>query len=300
MDGGRAKVQIVISPRVIFGSLLLVAIAAGTLSDVPAKTQPISLGAYQVIAADFHVHTFPFSASTLAPWDIVLEARRQGLDALAITGHDQVLAGEVGQWFSRLIGGPIVLVGEEIHAPRYHLIAIGIHSTITWRKSAAAAIDDVHKQGGFAIAAHPVAESWPAFDAEAMRRLDGSEVVQPIAYSGEKAASQLRQFYRRTPLTAIGSSDYHGPGPLGLCRTYVFVRERTEEGILEALRSHRTVVFDRSRAFGDPALIQLAIADSRLIRPEMRPSWQRFLAALSRTCGITGLIGLILLGFSKQ
>ena len=57
-----------ISPRAVSGCLLLVAIAAGTLSDVPAAKQPIVLGGYHVLAADFHVHTFPLSASTLAPW----------------------------------------------------------------------------------------------------------------------------------------------------------------------------------------------------------------------------------------
>ena len=157
-----------------------------------------------------------------------MEARRQSLDVIAITPHNATLAGKVGQWFARRIGGPTVLVGEEIHAPGYHLIAVGIHSSISWRLNSAAAIDQVHKQGRIAIAAHPVAQSWPAFDTEAMRTLDAAEVLQPIAYSSPAASDQVRQFYERRRLTAIGSSDYHGLGPLGLCRTYVFAREQTE------------------------------------------------------------------------
>ena len=63
-------------------------------------------------------------------------------------------------------------------------------------------------------------------------------------------------------LTAIGDTDYHlGPmspylGEMGLCRTYVFVRERTEKGVLDALREGRTVVYDREHIYGDPAMIQ--------------------------------------------
>jgi hypothetical protein len=290
-----------ISPRLLSGCLLLVAIAAGTFSDVPNQKHPATMGGYHVLAADFHVHTFPLSASTLAPWDVVLEAQRQGLDAIAITGHDQVLAGKIGQWFSRRVGGPTVLVGEEIISPHYHLVAVGIHTTISWRRSAAAAIDEVHQQGGIAIAAHPVAEFWPAFVAEAMTKLDATEVLQPIAYSTEDASKQLQQLYGRKRLTAIGSSDYHGLGPLGLCHTYVFVREDTEPGILDALRQGHTVVYDsrNGRAYGDPELIQLAAASGGLTEIGHAPSRQGLLAALSRTCGILGLLGATICSFSR-
>jgi PHP domain-containing protein len=285
------------SRRAVCGGLLLIAIAAGTLSDQAPNRKAVELGGYRVLAADFHVHTFPFSASTLAPWDAVVEARRQSLDAIAITPHNATLAGKVGQWFARRIGGPTVLVGEEIHAPGYHLIAVGIHSSISWRLNAAAAIDQVHKQGGIAIAAHPVAQFWPAFDTEAMRTLDGAEVLQPIAYSSQAAAGQLRQFYERRRLTAIGSSDYHGLGPLGLCRTYVFAREQTENGILDALRTGRTVVFDRDRAYGDPALVRLSVENRRLLEARPPSSVEAFLVVLSRICALVGLIGLMLFGF---
>jgi hypothetical protein len=206
-----------ISPRLLSGCLLLVAIAAGTFSDVPNQKHPATMGGYHVLAADFHVHTFPLSASTLAPWDVVLEAQRQGLDAIAITGHDQVLAGKIGQWFSRRVGGPTVLVGEEIISPHYHLVAVGIHTTISWRRSAAAAIDEVHQQGGIAIAAHPVAEFWPAFVAEAMTKLDATEVLQPIAYSTRlswtRAPGSMPHLRVRAGGYRTGNSRRSAPGP---------------------------------------------------------------------------------------
>ena len=273
------------------GWLLGFAILAGTVSDVAPKNPPLVLGGYRVLAADFHVHSFPLSWATLGPWDTVLEARHQGLDAIALTPHNHVWVAKAGRWFSRRIGGPTVLVGEEIHAARFHMLAVGIEATVDWRQSVAGAIDEVHKQGGVAIAAHPVAESWPAYDAESMRDLDGAEVLQPIAYTSEQATRELREFYGRKRLTAIGSSDYHGPGPLGLCRTYVFVREDTEQGILEALREGRTVVYDRGQVFGDPEMIELG--------PALRESGSSeavlvgLLKVFSRVAGIVGLIGLL-------
>jgi hypothetical protein len=255
------------------------------------------MGGYQVLAADFHVHAFPLSAGTLAPWDLVLEARRQGLDVIAITGHNGVTMGRIGRWFAQLAGGPTVLAGEEIHAPGYHLLAVGIGRTISWRLPAARAIEEVHRQGGVAIAAHPTASSWPAFDAEAMRTLDASEVVQPLSFAGDPYAGEMRQFNARGRFTATASTDYHGLGPMGLCRTYVFVHRNSEQAVLEALRAGRTVVYDRGRVFGDPVLIELAARDGRL---PLASEADGGLAVVSRVAGILGLLGVAFIGFPRR
>jgi hypothetical protein len=262
-------------------ALLLAAAVAGTLSDRAHPTPPLRIGGYRVLAADFHVHNFPLSASTLAPWDLVLEARRQGLDAIAITPHNQVLGGRLGRWFARKIGGPIVLAGEEIHSAKYHLIAVGIHDTIGWRRNAVEAVDEVHRQGGVAIAAHPAEDVWAEY-APAMDKLDGSEVFQPSIYMSRWARSQYREFNSRAPLAAIGSSDFHGPGPLGLCRTYVFVKEVSESGILEAIRAHRT------------AACGAGIPGCELPQPEPPSPAERFGALVSRLCAIPAMLGLAL------
>lgn len=212
--------------------LLLTATVAGTISDRPRRHPRLVLHGYRVLAADFHVHSFPLSWATLAPWDTVIEAQVRGLDVIAMTGHNHVWVAKAGRWFSRLIGGPTVLVGEEIVSSHYHLLAVGIDTTVSWKQTAASAIDAVHRQGGIAIAAHPLAKFWPAYDVEAIRKLDGAEVLHPIAYESAESATQLRQFCGRARLTAIADSDYHGLGPMGLCRTYVFTPEETEQGIL--------------------------------------------------------------------
>ncbi len=255
--------------------LLAVSLAAGTFFDTARQSPVITIGGYRVLAADFHVHSFPLSWATLAPWDTVIEARRQGLDVIAMTPHNYVWAVKSDR--------PIVLAGEEIVSARYHLLAVGIQRTIGWNQTAASAIDEIHKQGGIAIAAHPIARFWPAYDADARGKLDGAEVVQPIAWESEEKAAQLRQFYASAHLTAFGDSDYHGLGPVGVCRTYVFVREATAQGVLEAIRAGRTVVYDRGRAYGDPELIRLGV-------PERAVPMEGFAGLLSRVAGIAGLL----------
>jgi hypothetical protein len=291
-----------ITARSVALFLVLAALAAGTLSDLPRKNPAITLGGYRVLAADFHVHSFPLSWASLGPFDTVLEARRQGLDVIAMTPHNHVWVAKVGHWFSRIANGPTVLVGEEIVAPSYHLLGIGIENTISWRQTAASAIDEVHRQGGVAIAAHPVASYWRGYDADAMGKLDAAEVEHPIVYARAGAYGELQEFYGRAQLTAIGDSDYHGLGPMGLCRTFVFARKDSEAAILDALRAGHTVVYDHSgRAFGDPDLIRLAAQDPRFDELRSTPAAaQGFLVNLSRIAGLLGLLGMVLFGAGRR
>ena len=279
--------------------LLALAIAAGTRASQPARQPSLFLGGYRVLAADFHVHTFPLNWTTLAPWDVVLEAQRHGLDVIAMAGHNHLWVSQTGRWISQIIGGPAVLVSEEVVSPgpKYHLIAVGIQTTVSWRQTAAQAIAEVHRQGGVAIAAHPEAMFWPAYDAAAMQVLDAAEVLHPDAYSSPLKYRQMREFFQRKPLTAIGSSDFHAFQYPGYCRTFVFVRQNTESGILEALRQGRTVVYDRDgRSYGDPALIQLAAQNGRLPRLDPAESASRPLVGFSRIAGILGLLVALIFG----
>jgi hypothetical protein len=287
--------------RLISGCLILVGLIAGTASDRARKNPPIILGGYRVLTADFHVHSFPLSWATLGPWETVVEAQRQGLDAIAMTGHNNVWVGKVGRWISELTGGPTVLPGEEIVTPKYHLLAVGIEHDVSWRQPAESAIAEIHRQGGVAIAAHPLKKYWPAFDAAAMHGLDGTEVLHPLAYLDEEGYRELREFYRRAGVTAIGDSDYRGLGEMGLCRTYVFARDNSEDAILEAIRAGHTVVYDRDgRSYGDPQLIRLIELSGRfdeLPQPAPNKGW---LIRLSYTSEILGLLGAFLFGFEKQ
>ena len=271
------------------------------LDEVPPRP-PLFRGGYQVLAADFHVHSFSADGA-LPPWELVLEARRRGLDAFAITNHAQVWAAKLGRWFSRRIGGPTVLVGEEITSWDYHLIAVGIETSVPWNQPATKAVEEVHRQGGVAIAAHPVAVSWPAFE-EALDSLDGSEVMHPLAYVSPRGRQGLSAFHERgrsrgRPFAAVGSSDYHFGAGLGACRTHLFVRENRPEAILESLRAGRTGVYDAEGvAHGDPALVALLEADP--LPAASRPDRATVPSRAAGICGWLGLAGLVLLRSTRS
>jgi predicted metal-dependent phosphoesterase TrpH len=271
--------------------LLAMAMIAGTSTDRPRSTPPLYLGGYRVVAADFHTHSSLWSDGTLTPWGIVLDARRHGLEAVAITPHNQISDAKWGRWFSQRIGGPTVLVGEEIITAQHHVIAVGIDRVVDWRQPAAAQIDDIHAQGGIAIAAHPVASFWAGWSAEALARLDAAEICHPLLHNLPQARDEFEQFAARGTFAPIGSSDFHGLGPMGACRTFVFTTDASAPGIVEAVRARRTVVYGLDgRAYGDPALVRLANADGRLqllANPEVISGWQTM---VSRYAGIAGLL----------
>jgi predicted metal-dependent phosphoesterase TrpH len=281
--------------------LLMLAIVVGTLADRTHAHPLVVIGGYRVLAVDFHTHSSMWSDGTLTPWGLVLEAERQGLDAIAITGHNQIADGQLGRWFSRLVGGPTVLPGEEITSPSYHLIAAGIETRVSSRQPAAGAIDDVHRQGGIAIAAHPLRDFWAGYDEAAMSRLDGAEFCHPIIYARQGADRDLEQFAARVPVAAIGSSDFHGFGAMGVCRTYVFARDASAQAIVDAVRAHRTVVYlADGRARGDPDLVRLAAADGHLREAASSDSRGGPLDWVSRIAGVVGLAGVIAVGTGRR
>lgn len=270
-------------------------VVIGTALDTPRTRAPLVVNGYQVLEADFHVHAF-FGDGWLAPWDLALEARRRNLHAFAITNHNQVFAARLGRWFSRRVGGAIVLVGEEVTAPNYHIAAVGLTTTVDWNQPAAGAIADIHRQGAIAIAAHPVESFWGGYDDDALRTLDAAEAAHPAEYA-LKYALEMRAFWdhalgRGAHLTAIGSSDFHALSGFGLCRTHVFVHEVSAAGIMAALHAGHTVVFDpQGQAHGEAALIEPLREALR-----QREPWPAsdVLDGLGRACGLLGLLGLLL------
>jgi len=274
--------------------LLGVALVTGTIEDRPLRHDPLELGGYRVLAADFHTHSSMWSDGAFTPWNLVLEAPRQGLDAVAVTGHNEVWDGQAAARFARWIGGPIVIGGQEVLAgERFHLIALGITDVVDFRKTAAQVVDDVHRQGGVAIAAHPF-HAYVSGWAAAMEKLDGGEICHPNVFWDTRGQAQLEEFAARKPIAAIGSSDFHGTGRMGICRTYVFVREATEQGILDAVRAHRTVVFGAAdRVYGDPELVKYAgqLRD----RAPARDFNGTALDWVSRITAILGFAGLVML-----
>src|SRR5262249_54528964 len=141
-------------------------------------------GGYRVLEADFHAHT-RFSDGFLSPFDLVLQARRRGLDALAITEHNIVFPGKMGRWFSGIIGRPPLPVREEGTKRTFHLHGVGIEERVDASQPLPDVLAAIHRQGGVAIAAHPVGHMQAPFLQE-LDHIDAAEVMHPIAYNPDQ------------------------------------------------------------------------------------------------------------------
>ena len=247
--------------RILVVCGLAAGLAMGAFTDTVPPRDPIMIEGYQILSGDFHVHAFVGDGG-IAPWMLQRHATDVGLDVIAITNHNQTLAGRLGRAAAQPSTGPLVLVGEEITGRDYHLIGVGIERPVNWDQPARGAIADVHAQGGVAIAAHPLHGFAEGYDATALAELDGLEAAHPDSIA-PTIAPQFEEFYQRTlarnpEVAAIGSSDFHTSGPMGLCRTYLFVRERSEAGVIQAIRDGRTVGrCQSSRLRGRPELVRL-------------------------------------------
>ena len=240
---------------------LAAGVAVCTSRDVAATRAPIRVGEYQILVGDFHVHAFVGDGG-IAPWMLQRQAARVGLDVIAVTNHNQTLAARLGHGASLRSSGPMVIVGEEITGRDFHLIAVGIEHAVDWDQPARVAIEQVHAQGGVAIAAHPGRGFNEGYDAQSLMTLDGLEAAHPDSRNTERAR-QIAEFHERVQqvnpgVAAVGSSDFHTTGPLGVCRTYLLVRERSEAGVIEAIRDGRTVGDCKHGSLrGRPELVQL-------------------------------------------
>jgi predicted metal-dependent phosphoesterase TrpH len=239
----------------------VVGIVVGTATDTTRRRPPLRVDGFDVLAGDFHVHAFVGDGG-LAPWSLQHHAARAGLDVIAITNHNQTLAGRIGRWAASRSDGPIVMPGEEVTGRNFHLVAVGIEQAVDWDQPVSAAIDQIHAQGGVAIAAHPMHGFAEGYDARALAGLDGLEAAHPDVLHSP-LTPQFEEFYQRAlavnpGVAAIGSSDFHTNGPLGWCRTYLLVRERNAAGVVDAIRDGRTVGRCGDEAFrGRAELIRL-------------------------------------------
>ena len=262
------------------------AIGAGTVTDVAPSATPRGP---TVLAGDFHVHAMP-GDGILPVWEIQREAGRRGLGVVGITNHNDNLAMRLARRLNLLTEYPIVISGEELTTRGFHIAAIGVEAMVDPQLPARDAIASIHAQGGVAIAAHPESGSWLPMDPETLRELDGAEVAHPLIIDEPEQAEQLERFLERARqanpgIAAIGSTDYHGGAPLGVCRTYLLVDEVSAAGVLTAIRHGRTVASGPGdRLIGSDENVAAARSHAQ---PPQRPNfsgrsrWPALMALLS-------------------
>jgi len=197
-----------------------------------------------VLTVELHTHS-ALSHDGRDPVELLLEqAQAVGLDALAVTDHDEIeasleaarLAPEYG-----LVGIP----GVEITSEAGHVLGLGIEELVPAGLSFQETIDRIHEQGGVAVVPHPFQESRHGVLAniskDELAAADAIEVYNSRLLTG-RSNRQAHQFARRRGLPMTAGSDAHISEMVGQAVTHVDTDERSLDAILDAIRDGRTTV----------------------------------------------------------
>jgi len=176
---------------------------------------------------DFHVHTNRSVDAVHSPRQMVKQAKKTGLDALAITDHNRFFSKIEAQRLSREFGVLVIpgIEGGNI-AVQKHWIAIGIDRPFT-KNGINSILTSIRVAGGLSIAPHPHARlgyaDYAMLGFDAVESLNGSE------------QESNRQINNTSGIPEVAGSDAHALPMLGFTWTEIDA-DATVESILESVR----------------------------------------------------------------
>jgi len=197
-----------------------------------------------VLAVELHAHS-ELSYDGRDPVELLLgQAEAVGLDALAVTDHDEIdaslraaeLAPEYG-----LVGIP----GIEVTSAAGHVLALGVEELVPAELPFGETLDRIHDLGGIAVVPHPFQESRSGVLANISKAeltaADAIEVYNSRLLTG-RANRQAERFAREYGMPMTAGSDAHISEMVGQAVTRVDTDDRTVDGILAAVAEGRTGV----------------------------------------------------------
>jgi len=198
-----------------------------------------------VLSVELHCHS-ALSYDGRDPVELLLEqAEAVGLDAIAVTDHDEIdaslaAASKADQY--GLIGIP----GMEVSSAAGHVLALGVEERVPSGMPFAETLTRIRELGGLAVVPHPFQESRSGvlakIDRETLATADAIEVYNSRLLTG-RANRQAERFAREYSLPMTAGSDAHISEMVGQAVTKVETGgEETADAILDAIRRGDTAV----------------------------------------------------------
>lgn len=197
-----------------------------------------------MLSVELHTHS-ALSYDGRDSVELLLEqAQAVGLDALAITDHDEIdasleaanLAPEYG-----LVGIP----GMEVTSRAGHVLALGVEESVPAGLPFQKTLAVIRDQGGIAVVPHPFQESRSGVLAniskDELATADAIEVYNSRLLTG-RANRQAARFARRRGLPMTAGSDAHISEMVGQAVTLVDAEGSSAAAILDAVADGRTTV----------------------------------------------------------
>lgn len=168
---------------------------------------------------DTHIHS-KYSKDSITPLeDIIRYAQKIGLNAIAITDHDEIK----GTWAIQKLEheGLTLIPGEEVSSTKGHIVALGINDYVKPLQTPEETVDQIHDNAGIAIAAHPycyyrsgVGDIVRSLDVEAMETKNSRFILGISNYLAKQVSVKNK-------IPEIGASDAHFVKGIGRCYTEI-------------------------------------------------------------------------------
>ena len=171
--------------------------------------------------ADTHLHTqysgfsrlgvMKFPESVLSPAMQVDKGRKNGMDVICITDHDETAAGPLAQQYAKQFDDIEVVVGEEVTTADGEIIGLFLNERIPDNLPVGETVDRIREQDGIVIAPHPF--SFHVFGLKEQiltLDIDGFETINgghPDSYSNHFAKLVMDKYPGRW--AEISGSDAH-------------------------------------------------------------------------------------------
>jgi predicted metal-dependent phosphoesterase TrpH len=182
------------------------------------------------VKADLHVHSTYSSDSIITPKELVFYARKRGLNAVAVTDHNQV---EGARKIARETDF-LIIPGTEVSSRDGHIVGLNVNEVIPRGLSTDETVDRIHKAGGIAIACHPHALFKGSIGQHVTAKFDAVETINASSFPFRSASSKAEKLAERFGLPRVAGTDAHY-GPVIGCAYTVIDSELNMESILKAI-----------------------------------------------------------------
>jgi len=194
------------------------------------------------IKADLHVHTIYSKDSLITPKDLIYFAKKRGLDAVAVTDHNQLEgARKIAKETDFLI-----IPGMEVSSSDGHIVALNVQELIPKGLSAIETVERIHKAGGVAIACHPYVYFKGCLRNNVCATFDAIEVINARAFPFKSSVKKAEQTAKKLGLSRVAGTDAHYGPQIGYAYTVIEAAEPSVEAITKA------IVKGDCQPFGEP------------------------------------------------
>jgi predicted metal-dependent phosphoesterase TrpH len=183
------------------------------------------------IIADLHVHTTYSKDSLITPKDLVYYAKKRGLNAVAVTDHNQL----DGAYKIAKETDFLIIPGMEVSSSDGHIVALNVHELIPRGLSAPATVERIHEAGGVAIACHPYVYFKGCLKENVCSTFDAVEVINSRAFPFKRSVKKAEETAKKLGLVRVAGTDSHYGPQIGYAYTVIEAAEPNVEAIANAI-----------------------------------------------------------------